>query len=411
MQMLMSNWVSNTQYRVVRIIKTYRKGGKETLKLHLSIASKKNRKKTMAEILSENKGLIRISGEASPAVLRTLSWSQTVNAENGNKQILGFNIDPNKVRSNSDIVSSRLSVKRIPLTYDVDANTDNHPHDQNYFTQSNHPHDQNYFTQSNHTHNVNTLTSEVAYSTQSVNTSGHSSTNNATKNSNAWEDLDASISGPIANMESLWITVNINNTSGTDSNFYARFEQANEGTRYYPDSTGTHVRVLAGKSGTMVFAVPTQWFTKSSANNVLQVDNDAAGPITYMVSWDYFWVPSHKHQINAFTTVGNTAAFTAENATDGTTATFTNANATDQSQAGIPRGKYAPGGESAHNFNYDLDGVNQGTFNNLDVNGTDSASITISTTGDHYIEIYPTGANEIATLVVTLEVDILTDEL
>jgi hypothetical protein len=410
--------ITSTEYRVVRLKKTYESRRGERLYLYLSVTGNKQRKKTLAEIIGENKGLRKISGSTSKGNIRTLSWGAVINAHGTNKSKLGFNIDSSVVLDNSDIIEGRLNVKRIALTYDTDSATDQHLHEENFFSQDYHTAQQNAPGQNDHAHSITGISTDTDYSYSAGYTSQIDENLNCPANEFT-QVATVSVPNPADKIDNesfhyvkIWLKIVDGETIPEHIGLRFRYSGIVTST-FYMETVGTQEYdpgTFFDKWVLLKYIIQPDLYLRCGNNIYFDVNPSAATKVDGIIQAGI--ARKHEHDISGKATQGNQASFDQEPTTENTLAIFESPEPdTENEQAGIPRGSYAPGGESAHNFKYDLDGADQGTWNNLAVDGTASATVMPSSTGQHYFEIYPTGASEIATLVVTYELDVFVDEV
>ena len=112
-------------------------------------------------------------------------------------------------------------------------------------------------------------------------------------------------------------------------------------------------------------------------------------------------VGEHTH-VNTYNDTSHTNVNTFNDTNHTNPNTFNDAN----HQNPITQTVDVPGGEANLNISYDYDGGNVGTWNTVAVNDINTADLTASvvTTGEHYIDIYPTASS--GRFKVTLEVDV-----
>ena len=388
--------ISNTEYRVVRLVKEWRPAATK-LKLYLSIGTNKQRKKTMSELFAENTGLTKLQGSVAKGNLTTLTFDTEYNGSTADKVQLPFNLSSDIVASNSDILAARLSVKRLALRYDTTNTTDDS-------------------TTGAGITNVQTTTG--AGMTNVASTTGAGITNVAaggaslvtngkftnaeltTSRNNTWGTLMShTISTNHTQSVKGWICFQ---QRGVAANAACAIRLRADTTYYFPSSTGFIAEAKGSTEGetyvTVEFELPYDCYNKT-----IYLEFKWGAAVTKNVHWQAgIWAVGEHSHANTFNDTNHTNVNTFNDTNHTNPNTFNDAN----HQNPITQTVDVPGGEANLNISYDYDGGNVGTWNTVAVNDINTADLTASvvTTGEHYIDIYPTASS--GRFKVTLEVDV-----
>lgn len=401
--------ITSTQFRVTRLFKEYRRGSGDSLTVYLSATGNKQRKKTLSELYSENSGLQRLTGSASKGEMKTLTFSFKGKTHGTNKGSLVINLSTADILADSDILGARLRFRRVPMTYDVDANT------QNATTNAGITNVQT--TTGAGVTNVQTTTNagmtnvSAGGSSQVVSTGRQSG--NFTCKVNSWEGAgNTLISSGSSQGSIVFVNIGLRSiTAGTGSVGLIRC-RISDGTDYYPDSSGLYMAMDNVDDFGTSLCFPF-WYPKNLRGKYIYVEarlsGNAGTECDAYYNWNVQVIGEHTHS-NTFDDANHTNPNTFNDANHTNPNTFNDANhANPQS-----RSVYAPGGEAQYNFNYDIDGTYRGVVNNINVN-SDSGDVDIfswiTTRGQHVVEIYPTGATEVAWLMGEVQVDYWSTDL
>jgi hypothetical protein len=398
--------INQTEYRVIELIKEGRPG-KDSLTLKLNIGAKNDRKKTVSEILAENKGLIKYTGTVSQGSISTLVFDTEYNASNTNKAQLSFNLSATLIKSASNLLGARLTVKRTPIRFDTGTATGNSITGVGVNNAAS--------TSNTGVNNAASTSNTGVNNTSAGGTSVIASTSNTGTAIGAvakggWVTIldfgthTASDTSKLTMMAKVWLYA-----SGA-GNFGSYFRILVNNTTGYP-SAGIHVSVISDNTYYPQYGKDITLIAPVNCNNYnikLQVylDNGGISATEGLVTAYYISEGLHIHN-NTIADANHTNNNTIADANHTNNNTIADANHANP----ITQTVNEPGGEANHTIMYDYDGVNKGNWSNVAVNTENAADLItyLTTLGAHYIDIYPSTATQ-GRYKITLEVDFWNEE-
>lgn len=147
-----------------------------------------------------------------------------------------------------------------------------------------------------HTHNVVSHTSQTSLTSQGDGTAGHSYSSSSKEISTSWTNITSYSNSIISGKECFQLHLNLENQEASDQWYYVRI---GTGTGYYPDSSGVQLRIKAGEITSIDLRVPAHAYNQSGTFYIQA--KVYSSTYTTFCAWDYYWVDSHVHNINAIT--------------------------------------------------------------------------------------------------------------
>jgi hypothetical protein len=391
--------ITQTEYRVIELIKEGRPG-KESLTLKLNIGAKNDRKKTVSEILAENKGLIKYTGTVSQGSISTLVFDTEYNASNTNKAQLSFNLSATLIKSASNLLGARLTVKRTPIRFDTGTSTGN-AKSGDILTNTG-------------AKSGDILTNTGAKSGDILtNTVGGGSS--ITTGGAGSAESSATVTGPYTggwtiieywdvgnyNTQEVYCFINVRQEV-SDALIQVGIQATKSGSTTYQDDVlltlktgdyyvGGFVKLPYNLNGYRINVI-ARWWDNISRTLIYQYHMSGINEHIHLNSLS---APDHTN-LNSLSAPDHT--------------NLNSLSAPDHTNP-INQTVNEPGGEANHTIMYDYDGSNKGNWANVAVNAENSADLItyLTTLGAHYIDIYPGSATQ-GRYKITLEVDFWNEE-
>ena len=370
--------VTATDYRVIELIKTFN-GKSETLSIILTIGENNTRKKTLNELLTKNKGLVKYDGTTVTGEgISTLTYDIEYNGSSTNKSRLNFSLTSDNVGSASNILGAKLIVNRTALRYDTDDSTGDSTTGAG-------------ITNASSTTNAGITNASSTTNAGITNVAAGGSSFSQSSSSSAYETtsvIESSTLSSFTTLTSKSITAATQEIVGylylargpSDGvqNIYIRFDTGGS------EIDGYLIRVVPDTYNSFSYKIP-----QNLNGSTLYVKACWLGGGTANLYWGYSikCIAPHTHS-NTF----NDANHTNNNSFNDANHTNNNSfNDTNHSNP-ITQDVIVPGGEAAHTAKFDINGTNRGEFTSFAVNDEETSDIStwVNSLGNYTIDVYPT---------------------